>query len=130
MAVEWREVIGWGQDEVDELRAIAYAYMRQGQLKLAQTFFEALVILEPNSLYDLRTLAGLRDLLGDPQGSVTLYQEALTRDPRDPFSQLGLAKAQLAAGQATDALPRLQQLATSPDKRIATDAQALLLAYR
>jgi Flp pilus assembly protein TadD len=129
MAVEWREVVGWDQDEIEEMRAIAYAYLRQGHLALARTFYEALVVLDPNSLYDLRTLAVLRDLQGDTDGALTLYGKVLQLEPTDPFASLGLAKAQLAAGRRGEAIPRLQKLSTIPDRRVAADAQALLQAY-
>jgi tetratricopeptide (TPR) repeat protein len=129
MTIAWRDVIGWNQDQIDELRAIGYSYLRQGQLKLAHTFYEALAVLEPSSLYDLRTLAGLRDLMGNSEGAIEIYNKVLAMEPGDPFSSLGLAKALLASGQQVAALERLRPLSTNPNPRIASDAQALILAY-
>jgi len=129
MTVEWRSVVGWGQEEIDELRSIAYAYMRQGQMTLAHTFFEALVVLQPNSLYDLRMLASLRDLLGDPAGAIEVYQQLLKNEPNDLFASIGLSKALLATGQRGPAMERLRLLSTCANRLIANDAQALLLAY-
>jgi tetratricopeptide (TPR) repeat protein len=127
--VAWREVIGWSQDEIDELRAIGYSYLRQGQYKVAQTFFEALVVLDPANLFDLKTLGGLRDIAGDAPGAIDTFTQVLQHAPQDTFALLGLAKAELSAGKQTQAIERLRTLSTSSQKRIALDAQALILAY-
>ena len=57
--VNWLELLGWGKGEVEDLRFIGYSYIKQGHYQTALTFFEALVVLNPDNAYDLQTLGAL-----------------------------------------------------------------------
>ena len=54
--VDWLSILGWNKDELEDLRFVGYSYIKQGKYDIAITFFEALTILSPESVYDLQTL--------------------------------------------------------------------------
>lgn len=43
----WLEILGWGSAEIDDLRIVAYSYLKQGIYDTALTFFNALTVLAP-----------------------------------------------------------------------------------
>ena len=49
--VNWLETLGWGEDELDDLRFVGYSYIKQGKYDTALTFFEALIVLSKNHSY-------------------------------------------------------------------------------
>ena len=56
---DWLSILGWKAEELEDLRFVGYSYIKQGKYDIATTFFEALVILSPNSVYDLKTLGAI-----------------------------------------------------------------------
>ncbi len=53
---DWLSILGWGKEELEDLRFVGYSYVKQGKYDIATTFFEALCILDPESVYDVQTL--------------------------------------------------------------------------
>lgn len=45
--MDWKEVLGWKNEELDDLRFVAYSYIKEGIYDVALTFFDALSILSP-----------------------------------------------------------------------------------
>lgn len=43
--MNWLEILGWGQTEIEDLRYVAYSYIQQGIYDVALTFFDALTVL-------------------------------------------------------------------------------------
>ncbi len=126
----WRELLGWNSEQIDELRCAGYRYIVQGKYRMARLFFEALVILQPGSLYDLRTLGAIYLELGHPQRALSMFARALKRDPKHEPTQLNRAKALFDLGQKDKALKISQALKKSKISPIANEASALELAFR
>ena len=63
--MQWQEVLGWGEEELNDLRFVGYSYIKQGLYKTALKIFDGLVVLNPNSAYDLQVLGALYLQLGD-----------------------------------------------------------------
>lgn len=51
---EWKAILGWNDEELEELRISGYQFLRQGHYRKAILFFEALIILDPLSVYDFQ----------------------------------------------------------------------------
>ena len=45
--INWRDKLGWDEDQLEDLRFAGYAYLRQGKYDIALAFFEALTVLDP-----------------------------------------------------------------------------------
>lgn len=127
--MNWKEILGWGQEELEDLRFVGYSYLKQGKYDLALTFFEALVVLEPQSAYDLQTLGALYLQLGRNLLALTYIERALKINPSHLHTQLNRAKALFALGYRKQALAQAKNLQHNPELLIADQATALLLAY-
>lgn len=127
--VNWLEILDWGEDELEDLRFVGYSYLKQGKYDIALTFFEALVVLEPENPYDLQTLGALHLQLGNNILSLNYIERALKIDPYHLPTKLNKAKVLYALGYKKQATQEAQQLSTADDTKIADQASALLLAY-
>ncbi len=129
MAVNWKEILGWTDEQIRDLRFAGYSYLRQGKLSTAKTFFEALTIIDPASVYDMRTLGSIHFLAGDAKASLLCFDKALALAPTDELLRLNRGKSLLFLGQKKEGIALCRSLAASPHPDIANDAQALVLAY-
>jgi tetratricopeptide (TPR) repeat protein len=127
--MDWKEILGWGEEELEDLRFVGYSYLKQGKYELALTFFEALVVLNPQNAYDLQTLGALYLQLGRNLLALTYIERALKVDPTHLQTQLNRAKVLFALGYRKQALAQAKNLELSPEIQIADQAAALLLAY-
>ncbi len=75
--VEWLSILGWGNEELEDLRFVGYSYIKQGKYDIAITFFESLVILNPDSFYDLQTLGALYLQKGNNLMALNYIEKAL-----------------------------------------------------
>jgi tetratricopeptide (TPR) repeat protein len=125
----WRDVLGWGDIQLNELRFIGYIYLKEGQFEMARRFFEGLVLVEPDSAYDWRTLGAVYILLNNFPKAIEVLTKALQMEPGHAGAQLNLAKAYLYNGEREKGLEDVKKLTGNPDVPIANDAEALLLAY-
>jgi len=57
--INWTEKLGWNDEQIEELRMTAYAYIRQGKYDMALDFFKALRVLEPDNLYGAQTVGAI-----------------------------------------------------------------------
>ncbi len=128
--IDWLSILGWNTDELEDLRFVGYSYIKQGKYDIAITFFEALVILAPESVYDLQTLGALYLQKGNNLMALNYIEKALKLDPTHFPTLLNRAKALFALGYKRQALAQAQSLETCPQEQIAGQAQALVLAYR
>ncbi len=126
---EWMEVLGWGREELDDLRFVGYSYLKQGHYDIAITFFEALVILAPQNLYDLQTLGALYLQKGNNLAALNFIERALKIDPNHIATLLNRTKALFSLGYRRQALLQAQILTKHADARVANQASALILAY-
>ena len=128
--VNWLEILGWGKEEISDLRSAAYSYIKQGIYDVALTFFDALSVLSPPIPYDLQTIGALYLQVGNGIKSLDYLDRALKMDPTHLPSQLNRAKALFMLGYKRQGLIQAMELEKCPDQDIASQASALILAYR
>lgn len=127
--VEWLSVLGWGSEELEDLRFVGYSYIKQGKYEIALTFFEALVVLDPQSAYDHQTLGALYLQQNNNLMALNYIEQALRLDPNHLPTQLNRTKALFALGYKKQGLLQARALEANPDAEIAHQAQALILAH-
>ncbi len=126
---EWLSVLGWTDEELEDLRFVGFSYIKQGKYDIAITFFEALVLLCPDSLYDLQTLGGLYLQIDNNLMALNYLEKALKIDPSHLPSLLNRTKTLFALGDKKQALAQARMLERAPQESIANQAQALLMAH-
>lgn len=127
--INWRDKINWTDENSEELRLAAYAYIRQGKYEVAIDFFEALEVLEPESAYDAQTLGALFIQLGNPTKALKCFDRALKLDADHSTTLLNLAKAFFMLGKKEEGLKLASILRNEPDPSISNVAKALIMAY-
>jgi len=127
--VNWLEVLGWGKEELDDLRFVGFSYIKQGKYEIAMTFFEALVILSPSNAYDLQTLGALYLQKNNNLMALNYIERALKIDPTHFPTLLNRTKALFALGYKNQAMAQAKKLLVSADQEIANQASALILAH-
>lgn len=125
----WLEILGWGSTELDDLRIVAYSYLKQGIYDTALTFFNALTVLAPPNFYDLQTLGALHLEMGNGLKALEYLDQALKIDPNHIPTQMNRAKAFFMLGYKRQGLLAVTELAKNENPEIARQASALLLAY-
>jgi tetratricopeptide (TPR) repeat protein len=128
--MDWMEILGWGTEEINDLRYVAYSYIKQGIYDVALTFFDALSVLSPPVPYDLQTMGALHLQLGNGLKALDFLDRALKMDPNHLLTQLNRSKALFMLGYKRQGLIQALELEKCQDKGIATQASALVLAYR
>ncbi len=125
----WLQELGWNEEQVEDLRFTGFAYIRQGKYDIALPFFEALVVLEPESSYDAQTLGALYLQLNNPVKALKAIDKALKLDADHAPTLLNLTKALLMLGRTDDALKLANILKNEQDPMISNIAKALILAW-
>ena len=128
--MNWQEILGWGTEEINDLRYVAYSYIRQGVYDVALTFFDALAVLTPPIPYDLQTIGALHLQMGNGLKALDYLDRALKMEPNHHLSQLNRAKALFMLGYKRQGLVQSLELEKCEDKEIASQATALVLAYK
>ena len=123
-------MLGWGKDELDDLRFVAYSYIKQGIYDVALTFFDAIAVLTPPTAYDLQTMGALYLQMGNGLKALEYLDRALKLDPTHTQTQMNRAKTLFMLGYKRQGLMQAGELEKSPDKEVSAQASALLLAYR
>lgn len=127
--INWLEILGWNPDELEDIRFVAYSYIKEGQYDIALTFFEALNVLNPNCLYDLQILGALYLQNGKSLQALHYLDRSLKIDPNHSYSLLNRTKALFMLGYKKQAITQARKLEVSEDKNISKQASALLLSY-
>lgn len=127
--VNWRAILGWTDEQLEELRFSGFSFLREGHYQKARLFFEALIILDPTSHYDMQTLGALYLQISEGEKALNTLDRALCLDPQHEPSRLNKVKTLLLLGRKADALELAKTLEKSEDLTIANDASALLVAY-
>lgn len=127
--IDWREVLNWSEEQMDELRLTAYSYIRQGKYDIALPFFETLVVVDGAKPYNWQTLGALYLETSDGEKAVKTLKTALEMDPKHPPTQLNYCKGLFLVGDLEGGLAEAQKLKKHPMRRISSFARALLLAY-
>lgn len=129
-SMNWQEILGWGTEEINDLRYVAYSYIKQGVYDVALTFFDALAVLTPPIPYDLQTIGALHLQLGNALKALDYLDRALKMEPNHHLSQLNRAKALFMLGYKRQGLVQSLELEKCEDKEIASQATALAMAYK
>ncbi len=127
--IDWKKEMEWGDEQVQELRIIGFAYIRQGKYDIALPFFEALHVLDPDSCYDAQTLGALYVQTNQPAKAVKILDQALKMEADHASTLINLTKALLMMGKKEEGIKLASLLARERDPQIANTAKALLLAY-
>lgn len=127
--INWREICGWGEEHLEELRNTGFSYLRQGKYDTAEKFFRALVALDPYNAYDLQTLGALLLELDNTKEALEVLSEALKLQPNHSPTMLNQAKALLALGHKEEGLRIAKFLRKNRDLSIASMAKALIMGY-
>lgn len=128
--MNWLEVLGWGEEEISDLRTVAYSYIKQGIYDVALTFFDAIAILAPPFPYDLQTIGALHLQIGNGLKALDYLDRALKLEPNHLLTQLNRAKALFMLGYKRQGLAQVLELEKCIEPEIASQASALVLAYR
>lgn len=128
--IDWCEILDWGEEQKEDLRFLGYAYIKQGKYDLAQSFFEALVAVDPKSSYDVQTLGAIYLQKGEFPKALFYLDQALKLDDVHGPTMINRCKALLQLGQISEGLGMAQRLKTHQEKDISNVASALLLAYK
>lgn len=127
--IDWTKKLGWNEAHLDELRNAGYSYIRQGKYDIAVPFFEALVILNPDSAYDLQTLGALYVQTNQAENAIKYLDRALQLETDHSPTLLNLAKAFFMAGKTDEGIRLANVLQNDPNRYISGTASALLLTY-
>lgn len=127
--INWLKSLNWTEEQLDDLRFTGFAYIRQGKYEIALPFFEALVILDPESAYDAQTLGAIHLQLGNANKALKYFEKALKLETDHSPTLLNLTKAFFMLGKKDEALKLANILKNEPESRISNTAKALILAY-
>lgn len=127
--INWTEKLGWTEEQIEDLRYTGYAYIRQGKYDIALTFFDALTVLDPNSLYDTQMVGAIYLQLGQPAKSLPFFEKALKIEGDHSSTLINLSKALFMLGRVSEGVQLAKVLQKEPNKSISNMAKALILAY-
>ena len=96
--VNWLDVLGWDSSQIEDLRFVGFSYIKQGKYDIALKFFEAIVVLAPESEYDLQTLGALFLQTGDNLSALDFLERAIKINPDHSPTLLNRAKAMFLLG--------------------------------
>lgn len=126
----WLEILGWNPDQLDDLRYVGFSYIKEGKYDIALSFFEALIVINPKSSYDLQTLGALYLQMGNNLTALDHLERAIKLDKTHAPTLLNRAKALFLLGYKKQGQDQLLTLTQHPSKEISEQAKALQLAYR
>lgn len=127
--VNWREKMHVTEDQIGDLRYAGYSYLRQGKYDIALRFFEALIILDPESSYDAQTLGALYLEVGNPGKALLQFDRALKLEADHAPTLLNLCKAFFMLGRVEEGLKLAHILKGNSDAKASSISRALILAY-
>ena len=128
--INWMELLNWTEEQIEDLRFVAYSYLKQGLYDDALTFFEAIAILSPDNAYDLQTLGGIYLHQGNALLALNFLDKALKVDPHHYPTLLNRAKALFLLGYKKQGIAQAHALETCRDAAINSAARALILSYQ
>lgn len=127
--INWLDKLGWTEENIEDLRYTGFAYIRQGKYDIALSFFEALAVLVPDSVYDAQTLGAIYLQLNKPQHAIHHFDRALKLEADHGPTLLNLSKTFFMLGRSQEGLKLCHILKNDKDASIANVAKALILAY-
>ncbi len=127
--LEWMSVLGWNERQLEDIRYLAYSYVKVGKYDYALTIFEALTVLNPQSIYDLQMLGALYLELGNTIKALNILEKSLKMDPNHLPTKLNKVKAMYMLGYKEPATLEAKALTRCANQQIANTAEALILSY-
>lgn len=128
--INWLDVLGWKEEQLEDIRLTGFSYIRQGKYNIALPLFEALCTFDPNNGYDLQTLGALHLQLNDPEKAIKALERALKSESDHAPTLINLTKALLMVGRVHEALKLAEILSKETDPFVSNMAKALILAYQ
>jgi tetratricopeptide (TPR) repeat protein len=125
----WIDILGWGKQELEDLRFVAYSYIKQGIYDVALTFFDAIIVLSPPNPYDLQTVGAIHLQMGNGHLALDFLDRALKLDPTHLPTQINRARSLFMLGYKRQGLIVAVGLEKNLNLEIAAQAKALILAY-
>jgi len=127
--INWTEKLGWDEEQIEELRMTAYAYIRQGKYDIALDFFKALRVLDPENLYDAQTVGAIYVQENQPDEAIKALEEALKLEGDHTPTLVNLCKALFMADKKGEGIKLAEILKSDKNPFVSSQAQALLLAF-
>ena len=127
--MKWTEYLGWSHQQINDLRYLGHAYLAEGKYKIATSFFEALIIFDPNNISDIQTLGALYLETGNDLDALNFLNSSLKIQPNNQITLLNKAKALLNIGYKKQAIALAKTLQNSDNKIVQNQASALVIAY-
>ena len=127
--MNWLEVLGWTDDQVKDLRFVAYTYLRQGKYDFAKTFFKTLTTLKKDNAYDLRTLGAIHVQLDEFEEALSCLEQSLEFEPDHRLALLNKTKALLGLNRKDEALKLAKVLSKHENEYVSDRAEALIMAW-
>ncbi|WP_108624336.1 tetratricopeptide repeat protein [Candidatus Similichlamydia epinepheli] len=131
----WRDLLGFSEEQVQDLRFTGYFYIRQGKYEIARSFFEALVIFQSQELtskqdvYDFKTLGALYLELGKYRRALRYLDRALKFDPEDWTTRLNRLYCLFSINRIQEGLKDAEEVRKSNFPEIAGAAAALMAGW-
>lgn len=129
MSNNWKEYLKLTDQQIIEIRMAGYSYLRQGHYEKALHFFRALTTLTPDYIYDWQTLGAILLEMGDYNAALEILENALQMDRDHLQTRFNHATTLLMLGYKKPAHSELLRLLACDDNRIASKAEALLIAH-
>lgn len=134
--INWQTILNLNEDQVSDLRLVAYHYIRQGKYDIARAFLEALAIfqsqrsLDEQDPYDFQALGGLYLQLGDHERALRYLDRALRLSSDHIPTQLNRAKVLFILRRFDEAMVAADELRTCPEPSVSDAAEALQISHR
>jgi tetratricopeptide (TPR) repeat protein len=128
--INWMEILGWQENEIHDLRYVAYSYIKEGIYEVALKLFDALAVLTPPNAYDLQTVGALHLQMGDGLKALDFLDRSLKLEPHHLPTLLNRAKALFMLGYKKQGLTQAMDLQKHKDKDVAEQALSLILSYQ
>lgn len=127
--IDWQEVLGWGPDQINDMKFFAFSYLKQGKYDIALKIFLGIKVLAPNDNYVIKTLGSLYLVLNQAETALTYLEKAFKEEPKNSKIHLNIVQAMLDLGRNKEALEEAKKLSSTKDKAIAGKAKALIMAW-
>jgi tetratricopeptide (TPR) repeat protein len=129
MAEDWLNKLGLSENELDDLRVLAYSYIRQGHYATALKIYKGILVLSKKASEDLDTFGALLLQTGQHKEAIEPLEKVLKIHKDYLKTRLNYAKALLLSGYRQRGIQECLELMRCQEPRIASDAEALKLAY-
>ncbi|NGX52976.1 MAG: hypothetical protein KR126chlam5_01283 [Candidatus Anoxychlamydiales bacterium] len=127
--MDWQNYLELSADSIEDLRSVGYLYVKQGCFDIALDFFNALLVLNPGNSYDESMIGALYLEKGKYLEALEHLDEVLKIDPNNYLVLLNKAKTLFSLGYRTEAIAITKMISNCPDKKLSSQASALMEAY-